>query len=583
MNLKKLNCVFLILVLLLGITPLFVSASEKIIPFSESSGVLKSGKKNSISSSDEFLKFEALGNSCNGATIVLEDDIVINRGVFSVNDENEPLYNEKAILNHSNIIETEPIEAFGGIFDGQGHTISGVYIASDSAAGLFKTCSEATIKNLTVKNSLIVGGQNVGSICGSAYKTEVQDCVSEAIVIGGSEVGGIAGAFDGDIGSCFFKGTVVGKTKVGGVAGSIKGGSMYQSGNSGTVYADDLCGGFAGEFCDGSIISCFNTGDIYGGSVGGFIGLISLNRRATAYYIPNSVINSCYAAGKITSEKYGDFCYSSYGDFSLFGGCYFKGESANTADYGGNLQKDYDSFVDSVATSEDAQMVPSFYMFAVDENALKLSEHKYLTFGCWDFVEDKGNENKGFMLPISLHKAHVWGDYAYNNDATCIKGGTKTARCTAFGCDKKNTVSDADHPKTEHDFEEYVLDENGLTETARCRNRGCNETNTIEHKHIWGEYVYNGDAKCEKDGTMTANCTKTGCNIRNTIADSEHKATGHNFSEWKSNHDAKLFANGTESRSCDRCGLIQTHVADDSAIIVVIFKKIMDVVIGWFE
>ena len=82
---------------------------------------------------------------------------------------------------------------------------------------------------------------------------------------------------------------------------------------------------------------------------------------------------------------------------------------------------------------------------------------------------------------------------------------------------------------------------------------------------------------------MTANCTKTGCNIRNTIADSEHKATGHNFSEWKSNHDAKLFANGTESRSCDRCGLIQTHVVDDSAIIVVIFNKIMDFVIGWFE
>lgn len=433
-----------------------------------------------ISSVEDFKKLSELGSDFSNRTVVLTNDITVNDGVFSLDENNSPLYNGSAELPES----LPTVETFGGTFDGQGHTISGVYIASDSAAGLFKTCSEATIKNLTVKNSLFVGKRNVGSICGSTYETEIQNCVSEAIVIGGSEVGGIAGAFDGDIVSCFFKGTVVGKTNVGGVAGSIKGGSMYQSGNSGTVYADDLCGGVAGEFCDGSIISCFNTGDIYGGRVGGFIGLISLNRRATAYYIPNSVINSCYAAGKITSEKYGDFCYSSYGDFSLFGGCYFKGESANTADCGGNLQKDYDSFVDSVATSEDAQVVPSFYMFAVDENVLMLSEHKYLTFGCWDFVEDKGNENKGFMLPISLHKVHVWGDYAYNNDATCTKDGTKTARCTAFGCDKKNTVSDAEHPKTEHDFSEWETVKKPTTLAEGVMVRKCTSCDEQETKAI---------------------------------------------------------------------------------------------------
>lgn len=533
-----------------------------------------------IFSVEDFKKFLATDSDFSGSKIVLQNDITVNDGIFSLDENNNPLYDGSSELPES----FAPIERFKGVFDGQGYTISGAYISSENSAGLFGKCYGATIKNLNIKNSLIIGDANVGSVCGAGYDTNIKDCISEAIVIGNTFVGGVIGFFYGDITSCFFKGTVVGGVAVGGVVGDAAAlSSIIQSGNSGTVYADYACGGFAGVFEGNFIDSCFNTGDIYGSYVGGFIGEIGIDQHATKNNIPFSIINSCYTCGNITAKEYGGFCYSSYGDFSLFFGCYFKGESEKTADYSGNLYKDYMKFCDNIASMSTMPIIVPDFIFAVDENTLKLNNSKPLPVGCEDFVEDKGNENKGFMIPISLHKVHAWDEYVYNNDATCEETGTKTAACSAFGCREKNTVYDMEHPAMGHSFGEYILDEDGTTETARCQHDGCEKTDTKPHVHTWGEYVYNNDAECEKDGTMTAHCTKDGCKAVNTVADPEHKMTEHSFGEWKSNKDAKLFKNGTESRVCSICGIMQTQEVAKSATIVVIFDKIVNFIVGLFK
>ena len=72
---------------------------------------------------------------------------------------------------------------------------------------------------------------------------------------------------------------------------------------------------------------------------------------------------------------------------------------------------------------------------------------------------------------------------------------------------------------------------------------------------------------------MTAVCTGKSCGVTDTVNDPNHKATGHNFSDWKSNGDAKLFANGTETRFC-HCGASQTRIAERSAFIIVFFDNI---------
>jgi len=567
--LKRISAVLLSMVLLLSIVPMSANAADDTVE---------------ISTVEDLKKLSELDSDFSGSKIVLQNDIIVNDGIFSLDENNNPLYNGSSELPES----FAPIENFSGTFDGQGYTISGAYIFSEDSAGLFGTCYNAEIKNLNIKNSLIVGNENddyscgTGSICGTGYDTKIENCISDAIVIGDTCVGGIIGQHVGSISSCFFKGTVVGKSAVGGVVGHSRGSSMYESGNSGTVYGKYDCGGFAGIFADGRIDTCFNTGDIYGDEVGGFIGYIAVNQSATINNIPFSRINSCYTCGNITAKKYGGFCYSSEGDFSLFFGCYFKGESEEIADYSGNLYKDYMKFCDDMDSMSTMPIIVPDFIFAVDEDRFKLSNKKHL-FGCDDYVEDRGNENKGFMIPISLHKVHVWDEYVYNNDATCEKNGTKTAVCSAFSCCEKHTVCDEQHPATGHSFGEYILNEDGTTETARCQHDGCKKTDTKPHVHTWGEYVYNNDADCTKDGTMTAHCTKNGCKAVDTIADSKHKMTEHSFGEWKSNKDAKLFKNGTESRVCNTCGFTQTREANRSAIIVVLFDKIIDFVVSWFK
>ncbi len=72
--------------------------------------------------------------------------------------------------------------SFRGIFDGDGHSISGIRIyksgssTDDECQGLFGYASSATIKNLVLYNANIVGYKQVGGITGSHSSGTIQDC-----------------------------------------------------------------------------------------------------------------------------------------------------------------------------------------------------------------------------------------------------------------------------------------------------------------------------------------------------------------------------------------------------------------------
>ncbi len=91
---------------------------------------------------------------------------------------------------------------FYGIFDGNGKTISGIYIKSKkNFCGIFGNSS--TIKNLTVKNGYVEGGNATGAIVGAVRSGELENCVNESVTVvltNGeySEVGGIAGQVNGN-------------------------------------------------------------------------------------------------------------------------------------------------------------------------------------------------------------------------------------------------------------------------------------------------------------------------------------------------------------------------------------------------
>ena len=154
------------------------------------------------------------------------------------------------IYDHENNIYND----YSGTFDGNGHTVSGIYINNSSIIqGLFGDFGEGTVKNLGVINSYIRGGDNVGGIVGYSYGT-VENCYNTGMVVGDYQAGGIVGVngYNSIVRNCYNTGTVTGIEYAGGLAGLIEisfvdnDGLVTNSYNVGTVIGIKYVGGVAG-------------------------------------------------------------------------------------------------------------------------------------------------------------------------------------------------------------------------------------------------------------------------------------------------------------------------------------------------
>lgn len=126
----------------------------------------------------EFSESVGSGNSFQGNTIVLENDIDLSSTPF------EPIGN----------LENQ----FLGSFKGNNHVIKGIQIDKTSKyAGLFGYLgSGSIISNLALENGNITGTEFVGSFAGYSNNAVFENCYSTLNVSGESRVGGIAGFAD---------------------------------------------------------------------------------------------------------------------------------------------------------------------------------------------------------------------------------------------------------------------------------------------------------------------------------------------------------------------------------------------------
>lgn len=148
---------------------------------------------------DLFWFLTQVNNGNNKLNVVLTQDIVVNQNCL---DRITTL--TKAGNMESALIVWQPIGTidypFEGTFNGQGHSISGLYIndkAQDNV-GLFGIISEdAVVKNVGLEDSYIIGNENVGSICGNNQGT-IANCYNTSIVKGSQNVGAISGSVTKD-------------------------------------------------------------------------------------------------------------------------------------------------------------------------------------------------------------------------------------------------------------------------------------------------------------------------------------------------------------------------------------------------
>ena len=133
----------------------------------------------------------------------------------------------------------EIVPVFGGIFDGEGHTISGLELNEEgSCKGLFRYVQQgAEVKDLNVTGDVNVTG-------------------------GWETTGGIVGENKGTIARCTFEGTVEGSQNVGGIAGVNEvTGQIIGCSVSGEISGEHVTGGIVGKN-SGSLIRCISTADV---------------------------------------------------------------------------------------------------------------------------------------------------------------------------------------------------------------------------------------------------------------------------------------------------------------------------------
>ncbi|WP_297697914.1 hypothetical protein [uncultured Fibrobacter sp.] len=205
-------------------------------------------------------------------------DIILNDG--KIIDEKGALVADSTKLHKWTPIGNSSV-AFTGTFDGDGHTVSGMFINTTSSHnGLFGN-SSGTIQNLTLNNAWIYGGKYTGGVIG--YNVGVLKTLTNRASVSSATgpVGGVAGSSDDSYGnintvdSLYNFGVIKGKTDVGGVLGHINRIRLTHAENNGIVEGEKYTGGIWGGAYSttidathlvnyGNIIGKTNTGGIAG-------------------------------------------------------------------------------------------------------------------------------------------------------------------------------------------------------------------------------------------------------------------------------------------------------------------------------
>lgn len=215
-----------------------------------------------ISTAAQLKRFRNIVNGTGGQTqdsgacAVLMNDIVLNDGTFAENGTYTPGSSSKAaeewtpIGKYTNDNDKTP---YTGTFDGQGHTIKGLYVnsASDAYVGLFGCLEGAAVRNLTV-DGYVQGYKTAGGIAGYASNAAIENCSNHCSVFGGSDsmLGGIAGLnfYGAKIIDCYNVGTIIRNSTVFEFCGGIV------WGNAGTVSNCYNVGTISGNVYDGEIV-----------------------------------------------------------------------------------------------------------------------------------------------------------------------------------------------------------------------------------------------------------------------------------------------------------------------------------------
>lgn len=241
----------------------------------------------------------------------LAADIKLNDG--KVIDDKGGLVGDSAKLHKWTPIGNSSV-AFDGTFDGNGHTVSGMFINTTSSHnGLFGN-NQGSLLYLKIKDSWINGGKNTAGIAG-ANGGIINSIENYASIAGTENVGGISGQSNGpypkeaSVKNAKNYGIIKGKNYVGGIVGFTYQASLDSCQNLGYVEGEKYIAGVAGKgaynFVSSYIIKASNltnNGNVNGKTyVGGIFGSCGNDYCSSSYKCGTTT--NMLNKGKIVGEE----------------------------------------------------------------------------------------------------------------------------------------------------------------------------------------------------------------------------------------------------------------------------------------
>lgn len=231
------------------------------------------------------------------ANAKLINDIVVNKNVLNENGE----------LNTGTFLPWTPIGSstnkYSGTFDGDNHTISGLYYNNGGTdnVGLFGYLAYGSVKNVGVIDSYFNARNNVGAIVGCIYHDNQN--------------------IEGTISNCYNTGVCQGNQYIVGFVEGLRGAKITNCYNTGTIkggYAWGYAGGVVGMLANAEIANCYNTGSVSGTDPGGILSYTNdISTISNCYYLegtapmgigdinqnhenqPDSKTNTQFASGEV--------------------------------------------------------------------------------------------------------------------------------------------------------------------------------------------------------------------------------------------------------------------------------------------
>ncbi|MBN1510025.1 MAG: hypothetical protein JW955_24480 [Sedimentisphaerales bacterium] len=227
---------------------------------------------------------------------------------------------------------------FAGTFDGRGKSVAGLVIRRDAGddVGMFAVTNGGQIRNVVLVTPHVEAptSENVGALAGSVSAELVTQCtVTDANVIGKTNVGGLVGSNSTVLSDCRVDGIVSGNSFVGGLVGD-NAGAIERCDAVCTTSGDSAAGGLVGRN-DWKIAASFSSGAVSGGfCVGGLVGLAG----------PSGRLDECFSTGAATGgQGVGGLIGQSLGAIAL---CYARTDVDGDVEVGGLVGRKLGGTVD---------------------------------------------------------------------------------------------------------------------------------------------------------------------------------------------------------------------------------------------